>query len=589
MPSANPRLTEAEAMLRAGQAARAKAVLLRAAAQDPRDGEAGRLLAIALSALGEHEQAVFYARRAAAASPTNPDTHLLVINALHNAGHRAESIGAARAALALHPRDARIRETLADACFAQSLFADAEAECRAGLQVHPGDVQLTLTLAATMINVGRLGEAWGLLERVTGEMPHHPGAASALAQLSTYMPGLRPEQVSGVHRSFGRVLERLVPGPPAARPRRPDPERRLRVGFVSADFRTHSVAYFLEPLLAHLDRGAFEVVCYHTALARDGTTERFRALADVWRDAAEQDIRRLAALIGRDEPDILVDLSGHTDGPRLGVFHLRPAPVQVSYLGYPATTGVGAVGVRIVDSTTDPAEAQGWCVERLVRLDPCFLCYRPPAGAPDPAPGVPSAGAGHVTFGTFNVMQKINDPLLRLWRGVLDAVPGSRLLIKNHGLVQAEVRASVERRLAAAGFDASRVELIGATMPLMDHLALYRRVDVALDTFPYHGTTTTCEALWMGVPVVTLLGPMHAARVGATLLACAGLSDLVATSEEGYIRVAAGLGADEARRRALRGGLRGTLERSPLRDEAGAADRFGALLRAAWRDACGRA
>jgi predicted O-linked N-acetylglucosamine transferase (SPINDLY family) len=257
----------------------------------------------------------------------------------------------------------------------------------------------------------------------------------------------------------------------------------------------------------------------------------------------------------------------------------------VTYLGYPSTTAIPNFGWRFVDAITDPPGAEDSATERLVRLDKSFLCYRPPADAPEPSQG-PAASGQPITFGSFNAPMKIGTGTLDAWARVLREVPGSRLLLKGRPFGDAGVRRRVQDELAGRGIDAQRIEFALWTPTIRDHLACYSRVDVALDTFPYNGTTTTCEALWMGVPVVTLEGRMHAGRVGASLLTAVGKPELIARTTDEYVALAARLARDPGRLASLRFSLREKMATSPLRDETGHAARFEAALRSAWREWC---
>src|SRR5690606_27108078 len=264
----------------------------------------------------------------------------------------------------------------------------------------------------------------------------------------------------------------------------------------------------------------------------------------------------------------------------------RAAPIQASLIGYPNTTGVAAIDYRFTDTFADPPGADDRHAERLIRLDPCFLCYDPPRDAPDPAH---EPNGDTITFASFNAAMKINDPLIALWSRLLAEVPAARLLLKAFDFRDAALRDAIRARFAAAGADPARIEILPPIADSGGHLALYRRVDIALDTFPYHGTTTTCEALYMGVPVVTLAGRTHAARVGVSLLNAVGLPDLIANTPDDYIATARGLAADPARRASLRETLRQRVLDSPLCDGPAYAARFTDALRTIWRDWCAAA
>jgi predicted O-linked N-acetylglucosamine transferase (SPINDLY family) len=313
---------------------------------------------------------------------------------------------------------------------------------------------------------------------------------------------------------------------------------------------------------------------------------RYRELTDEWVEAAAMDDATLDAAIRMRRIDVLLELSGHTNGGRLRALDRKPAPVIVTAIGYTNTTGHPAVDVRIVDSITDPPGSEAFATERLVRIDPCFLCFTPPEDAGTPT--LPPVDAP-ITFGSFNLAAKIAPEAIAMWSAAMAAVPGSRLLLKCRTLVDPGTRQRLVDRLVAGGIAADRVETLAYSRSVADHLALYSRMHVALDTFPYHGATTTCEALWMGVPVVTLVGDRHAARVGASLLAAAGWPELVASTTEEFARRAAGLATDRSRLAEFRATARDRLRASPLLDSAAYAARFHAALRECWRRHCGTA
>ena len=353
---------------------------------------------------------------------------------------------------------------------------------------------------------------------------------------------------------------------------------------MSQDFRAHSVCYFILPALRHHDRAAVEVFCYADVARPDAMTAIAQNHADHWRPIAGLPPVRVAETIRADAIDILVDLGGHTAPSLLASFAMKPTPVQLSYLGYPNTTGIDRIDYRITDSLADPSgETDGLSVERLVRLDPCAWCFSP---SPEASP-VETRDSAPITFGSFNTIAKVNKPLISLWARVLNATPGSRLFLKAGALIEEPTRQRIRDGLAEHGIDAGRLDLTGQILEPSGHLAAYGRVDVALDTFPYHGTTTTCEALWMGVPVVTLAGQVHASRVGVSLLTAAGLTDLIATDEAAYVRIATELAGDAARRSRLRATMRRRVESSPLRDERGSAHRLETAYRTMWRRWCG--
>jgi predicted O-linked N-acetylglucosamine transferase (SPINDLY family) len=317
----------------------------------------------------------------------------------------------------------------------------------------------------------------------------------------------------------------------------------------------------MEPILSRHDRDRFEVFCYADVSHPDDVTARLRALPVTWRDLAGIGHEAAAELVRADGIDILVDLGGHTRRSRLLVLARRPAPVQVTYLGYPNTTGLTQMDYRLTDAAADPpGESDSLHTEKLVRLPNGFLCYCPPADAPAPSRSRDSG----IVFASFNNMAKVTPEAISVWARILASVPGSRLLLKNRALGDRQVARVIAEVFSRCGLDINRLELRAPAAATADHLAVYNEVDIALDTFPYNGTTTTCEALWMGVPVVTWTGDTHAARVGTSIFRRIGLPELVGTSPEEYVRIAVELAGDRVRLKALRTGMRERMEASPL-------------------------
>lgn len=542
---------------------------------------------------GEAGRAEECYRRAAAIAPDDPGPACGLADVLVRAGRGAEAAELMRTVLGRDPRHKPAMVRLVHALY---FVGDADARemeewCRRAMAADPADPEPPIDLAMLLLKTGRANEAADVLRAVARRVPGHIRALDWLAHVLNYAEDAGEREVLEAHAAYGRALSATVrPLAPPPNPR--DPARRLRVGYLSSDLRGHSVAAFLEPLLEQHDRGAFEVYCYSGTVAPDETTRRLAGYPLAWRETAGLDDRRLAERVREDGIDILVELNGHTAGERLAVMAMRPAPVQATFIGYPNTTGVAGVGYRLVDAITDPPElgADARCVERLARIPGCFLCYRPPPREDDPGVGPPPARAGApVTFGSFNIVSKIGPGTGALWAEVLRRAPGSRLVLKSINLGPESVRRLTLDRLAACGIDPARVELRGGDLRRRDHLAAYGGIDIALDTFPYHGTTTTCEALWMGVPVVTLAGRVHASRVGVSLLTAVGVPELIAADRDGYVRLAVELAGDPARLARLRAELRERVRSSILCDSPGYARRVEGVLRDTWRAWCGGA
>ncbi len=572
------------ALLAQGKIDQARASALRVAQSAPRSVEAALLAAEACEASRAFAQALHWACRAADMAPAdaNVQERAGALAGVEGDGRKAEQY--LRAALALEPARVSARLSLANTLCEARRFSDAEALLREGLVLTPGDAALASMRAGTLLNLARADEALDVLRNLARAHPDDPGVASGVALVMNYASDVPVGDVASAHRRFGDLLTRAlgastVPTYLGTR----DPGRRLRVGLVSPDLRAHSVASFVPAILRHLDRGAFDLIIYQTNYAQDDVTARLRSLGGTWRvmDAATD--ADLAVAIHADAIDVLIELSGLTHGHSLGALARRPAPVQATYLGYPNTTGLRAIDERWIDAHTDPAGSEAQCVERLRRLDPCFLCYEPPADAPEIAPRQADLP---ITFGSFNSAQKIGPRSLSLWAGVLAHVPGSRLVLKSVNFADAPLRDALRDVLVRAGIDPTRVELRPPVRERAGHLAAYADIDIALDPFPYHGTTTTCEALWMGVPVVTRAGDRHASRVGVSLLHAVGRPEWIAPDDDAFARLAANLAADRDALARERATLRERVRASSLCDQPAFARRFGAAIRAAWHAGC---
>lgn len=571
-----------------GRLEEARAALARVLRSSPADFDANNNMAVLLAQIGRHEQALFYAGRALAARPDSADALANRGNILYFLARFPEAERDFAAGVSTHPAHVPSWRGWAKTLLIQHRLTDAERVCRQGLEKLPDDRDLRQVLAQVWMESGEPERAEPAYRQLASEPDAELEDLNWHAFCLNYTPGVSPADAWLAHRAAGERLRRRWTaaaqrlGPP------PVPKGdRLRVGVLSSDLRAHSVAFFALPIIEGLPRDRFEVFCYYTGAEHDDVSRRLRAAATRWRHAWAKPPEDLARLIRSDAVHILLELNGLTAGSCLEAVALRPAPLAITAIGYPNTTGLDAVDYRIVDSVTDPPAPDGgdggFASERLLRLDPCFLCYAPPQGAPDvaePADRPP-------TFVSFNACTKINDPVLDAWARILRQAPDARLLLKNRALGDPGTRQRLLARFQARNIAPDRVEALGQTPGIPDHLALYHRADVALDTFPYCGTTTTCEALYMGVPVVTLAGPAepgrHAWRVGASLLSAVGLGELVAASPDEYVAAAVRLAADADARRQYRRTLRRRLLESPLCDARAYADRVARALERAWR------
>ncbi len=463
-----------------------------------------------------------------------------------------------------------------DALLQAGQYTEASAAYASALRLDPTHAAAHNNLGVIHGWCGGLRSCIDSLHQSIRLQPLCSEARSNLLLALHYPSGIAPDEIFRQHLEWGST----VPNVPAMHHvRGPEAHSRpLRVGYVSQDFHGHSVAAFCESILDPHD-SFVEVLCYSHTAQEDAVTAHFRRLCTLWRDVRNLDDEAVARQIQADRVDVLVDLAGHTGGNRLGIFSWRAAPVQAAYLGYPDTTGHPAIKYRITDATADPVGAvEQFHSEELVRVDPCFLCYQPRAISPEVA-DLPALKAGHLTLGCFNHLPKLSDLTLATWARILERLPQSQLLLKCRSFSDAGVRAMFSERAKGFGIDMARVRQCPFVPGFAGHLELYNSVDIALDPFPYNGTTTTCEALWMGVPVITLAGDTHVSRVGASLLSVLQLGEYISTSEDAYVDAVCQLGTDLTGLRRMRKNLRSAMHHSPLTDRPAFQQKLTAVYR----------
>ena len=614
----NKRLIKARALAKSGRLAEAAELVARVCRKEPGNAEAWFMQGTLLGNAGCLGEAVDCLRQAVKLQPGNSLGHFNLGNTLAASGRLCDAAAAYEMAQRLAPDQAEIARNLArievkqghpakaaeqyrrylkshpdDACALANLgtcyfhlgeLAAAASSYRAALQRQPEPGWMD-GLAATLCRQGKIFEALEIHREVIRRCPGEIRYRSNLLLSMNYLPDISVQETLKEHR-FWRQLGPGTTNRKNTFDNTPDPGRRLRIGYVSADFRTHSVAYFIESLFGNHDDAEVETYAYACSPQRDGTTERLRAKIRHWRDLASLDDAAAFARIQDDAIDILVDLSGHTAGNRMPLFRDKPAPIQITYLGYPGTTGLDAMDYRLTDWLADPPGHESHYSEGLIRLPGCFLCYTPPSQSPPVAPEPAVANNGYITFGSFNNQAKINEKVIALWSRLLHSVPDSRLLLKNPSLSDAATADYCRARFAEHGIGTERLELLGLAVTTEAHLDTYRRVDIALDTFPYNGTTTTCEALWMGVPVIALAGHTHAGRVGVSLLTVVGLNDLVGSDPEDYLARAVALAENPTRFTRLRQNLRDTVSASLLCNDVAFAHNIEAAYRQVWNRWC---
>lgn len=450
-------------------------------------------------------------------------------------------------------------------------------------KIAPGDLNILLAQSALYRDIGRSKEALESLEMV---LKYVPDLAKARSNYLLYMHdvnGLSREAMFSESIRFDQEICKAITPLSADFENDLSLDRPLVIGILSNDFREHSVAYFLMPLLEKLDKDRFKVYLFSGNLTDDEYTEKFKELAYefiVIRDKLDCDV---AEQMRQKKIDILIELSGHTSNSRINICAYKAAPIQIDWLGYPDTTGFSSIDYRIVDSITDPeGDADKFAIEKLVRMKGGFLCYEPPCDAPAVALP-PVLSNNFITFGTFSNMAKINLDMIALWSRLLLDNPDSKLLLKNKALGEELGREEVAKRFLAHGVDSERIILMGSTPQTKDHLELYSKIDIALDTFPYNGTTTIFEGLYMGVPLIGLCGKTHCSRVGASILSRIGLEQLIASSPQQYLQIGSALARQIDDLRMLRAGMRERLYSSGLLDKERFTGEFSELLCELWK------
>jgi predicted O-linked N-acetylglucosamine transferase (SPINDLY family) len=573
-----------EACRKVGRLDEAIAAYRRALQLQPEMADFQSNLGGALTAKGEFEEAILACRRAIQLKPDFPIAWMNLAVALIDVGRFKDAVAASQRAIELRPDYAEARSNLGCALIELGKIDEAIGELRRALKLK-SDLTTFCNLAGALRASGQIDEALACLRH---EIVLHPGSArlqSFLILTLLYQAGDVGAAVREACRQWedrhGAPLGECVP----AHGNRVDSRRRLKVGYVSPNFSSHVVSRFLTPLLEAHDHSNFEIHCYASVKRPDHLTERLKKTADVWRDALGITDENLAARIRADGIDILVDLTMHCDGSRLLAFARKPAPVQVAWLAYPGSTGLRAMDYRLTDAHMEP-EGSAWSesVEEAVRLPDSWFCYDPLEEFPPPGE-LPALKAGYVTFGSLNNFSKMNEAVLRCWAGVLSAVAGSKLVLR---CPEGEAQTRVRRFFESHGIEAERVELVPPVPLQTDFLKLYQRIDLGLDPFPYTGGTTTCEALWMGVPVVTLTGRSAVARQTFSILSTIRLPELAADSEEGYTEIARTLADDLPRLAEMRATLRERMKTSALMDGPRFARNVERAYREMWRAWCAK-
>ena len=580
---ANPKLGRAHlqrgfSLNTTSEPAAAMAAFQAAIAAEPGLAEAHHQLGNALRALKRWPEAQASLREATRRAPADQVFWLSRGVACLNGQQPAEAVECFQQAVKLNPLLPEAHEILGQALMAWHQNDEARKHFNEALRLRPSYSEAHHDLGRLAFEEGLLAEAAKHYRAAIAVKPA-PETQTNLIFLLNYLPDADPTEHLAEHRRWSEWFEQPLRSQWQAHANNRDPNRRLRIGYVSPDLRDHPVTAFIEPVLRAHQCEQFETFCYANLQKPDAISQRLRALASQWRDICGMTPEQAAELVRRDGIDILVDLAGHTTDHSLLVFARKPAPVQVTWIGYPNTTGLEAMDYRLTDLISDPpAETERWHSEYLIRLPETFSCYSAPAETPAVAP-LPASAKGFVTFGSFNNFRKLSEPAIALWARVLNQVSNSRLLIKSQGLGDPPTLARLRHQFVRAGVAAERIELHSANLSKAEHMGLYSQVDLCLDPFPYNGTTTTCDALWMGVPVITLAGRTHVARVGVSLVTHLGHPEWAVKTPDDYVAKCQELAADLPALANLRRGLREQMRQSPLCD----AQRFIVHLEAAYR------
>ncbi|MDP8566383.1 O-linked N-acetylglucosamine transferase, SPINDLY family protein [Methylophilus aquaticus] len=494
--------------------------------------------------------------------PTNPNPNFQLGNIYVKLGRFEESCQFYVNALRISPNAVQVYEALAKTLVKLQAYEEAIKAYQRAIKIAPTLASLQLGLATLLIECGELEQ--GLVHyRMALQSKPHPIEHSAFLFAMNYRPDISASMVSDWHRDWGQLHTAHLPKY-AHSNSLPAAARKVRIGLVSSDFYRHPVTYYLEPFLEHYDRSRFEIFCYSHVVKQDEVTERLKTQADHWRTISTTNIAGAVATIRQDEVDVLVDLSGQTACKLLLIFGHKPASIQVSWLGYFNTSGLESMDYLITDPHSSPAGQSVYFTEQLLYMPYNRFCYRPPEYAPE-VNALPALQTGYITFGCFNNYLKLNNKVIALWATLLNAFPGSKLLLKNKAMNDAFLRKQTLANFEKYGISADRL-LLEKTSPHPELLAAYSRVDIALDPFPFTGGLTTSEALWMGVPVVTLAGETLVSRQGAAFLTVINKTEWIATRKTEYVSIACALAGDLSALAGHRQSLRAQIQGSPLCD-----------------------
>jgi protein O-GlcNAc transferase len=539
----------------------------------------------ALEYQGKAEEAVSCFKKAISIKPGYADAYSNLGNVFDGQGKLEEAVLSYKKAISIKPDLVEAYYNLGNPLKNQGKLEEAVSSYKKAISIKPDLVEAYSNLGNIQKNQGNLVEAISSFKKAISIKPELTEVYSNLLFCMNY-GNYTGKSLFNEHKIWNKHQAKYLQTFICKHDKGVDSGKKLRIGFVSGDFRKHCVSHFLNPLFKEYNRERLTFYCYSNSNEKDEVTTYQQKMVDEWRNIVEQEDQVVVEMIQKDQIDILVDLSGHTKGNRLVVFASKPAPVQVTWLGYPNTTGLTTIDYRFTHHIADPPGLSDQLhSEKLFRLADGFLCYQPPDIAPD-ITELPLKRNGYITFGSLNNLAKTTPEVIKVWSQILKAVPGSKLLLKSKALTCPVVLDKYLSLFLKESIDSDRLITLQYSPTTQAHLSKYGKIDISLDTFPYNGTTTTCESLWMGVPTVVLRGERHASCVGASIINQVGLDNLITDSVDDYIKTAISLAKDKSKLESLRAGMRNRMKNSYLCDNKGFSVNMEKAFRSMWIEWC---